>query len=94
MKNNQLTGMLLGLLFLSTLATVGLIYKYNSSVHKLQALQSEVVAANNARGLVQAILTDTVEYSKTHPDINRLLQPYNMGSKPMTPAAPVKPGNK
>ena len=92
MKNNQLTGMFLGLLFLSTLASVGLIYKYNSSFHKLQRLQPELIAANNARSLLQAILNDTLEYSKTHPDINRVLQPYNTGSKPAAPAAaPAKP---
>lgn len=87
MKNNQLTSMLLGLLLLSTLATIGLILKYNSSLHKLQRLQPELVAANNARSIVQAILNDTIEYSKTHPDINRLLQPYTAGAKPAAPAA-------
>ena len=90
MKNNQLAGMLLVLLFLSTLASAGLIYKYDSSLHKLQRLQPNLIAANNARNIVQAIMNDAIEYSKTHADMKALLQPY-LGRPPGPAAAPAKP---
>jgi hypothetical protein len=87
MKNNQLAGMLLGLLFLSSLASIGLIYKYDSSLHKLRRLQPEVMAANNARNILQLLLNDSIEYSKTHPEMKTVLQPYMGGGRPATTAA-------
>jgi hypothetical protein len=90
MKNNQLAGMLLGLLFLSTLACAALTLKYNSSIRKMQELQP----ALSGRNLIQALLAESVEYGKTHPDINGVLQPF-IGGKPQSnapaAAAPAKP---
>lgn len=88
MRNNQLGGILLGLFFLSTLATAGLTLKYNSNIRQLQQLQPILNSVNTGRNLMQALLTDTVEYSKTHPDINRVLQPY-ITSKPQTAPPPA-----
>lgn len=82
MKNNQLTSMLVVLLLLSTLASVGLTIKYNFAFHKVQRLQPELVAANNARNIVQALMNDSIEYSKTHPDLKPVLQPFIGGPKP------------
>ena len=91
MKNNQLATMFLGLLFLSTAFSSFLILRYNSALHRLQNLQPQLVAESNARSLIQAIMNDTIEYSKTHPDINKVLQPYTIGGKPAAPASAAAP---
>jgi len=90
MKNNQLTSMLVVLLLLSTLVSVGLIIKYNFAFHKLKRLQPELVSANNARNIIQALLNDSVEYSKAHPDLKPVLQPYISAPAHPGAAAPAK----
>jgi hypothetical protein len=74
MKNNQLTLILVILFFLTTLATVGLIVRYNISVHRLQAARAN---ANNAVILGKVftqLVAESAEYSKKNPAINPILQ--------------------
>ncbi len=91
MKNNQLTGMLAGLLLLSTLFSAAMIYKYNSSMRKWQRLQPQVGEVTKASSIMQAILNDTIEYSQNtkNPDMARLLQSLGNGTKPAA-KAPTK----
>jgi len=74
MKNNQLTLILVILFFLTTLATAGLILKYNSSVHKLQDAR---LRANNAVILGKVfsqLVGESAEYGKKNPSIDPILQ--------------------
>jgi hypothetical protein len=94
MKNNQLTGMLLGLVFLSTLASAGLMMDYNHTLHKIQDLQGQpgVAAANAAQTVMQSLLNDTIEYAKTtkNPEIARLVQGVTGGKSPLPASKPAK----
>ncbi len=77
--------MLVGLLFLSTLGSVWLIYKYNSSIHTLQHLEPRLQQIN----VMQSLLNETIKYNETakNPDMLRILQTLN------TPK-PAKPPTK
>ena len=90
MKNNQLTGMLLGLVFLSTLASAALMWKYNYAIHRIQSLQGEpaVAEASAAQTVMQQLLNETVEYAKSskNPDITRIVQGVTGGKA--LPSAP------
>jgi len=76
--------MLVILLLVSALASVYFTIRYNFAFHKLKRLEPELVTANNARNIIQSLLNESVEYSKTHPDIKPVLQPYI--AAPKTPA--------
>jgi hypothetical protein len=94
MKNNPMTGMLLGLVFLSTLASTVLIVQYNYSIHKIQSIQGqpELAAAGGAQNVVQALLNETIEYAKAtkNPDIIRIVQGATGGKALPTAAKPTK----
>ncbi len=94
MKNNQLTGMLLGLVFLSTLASAALMWKYNYTIHKIQSLQSrpEVAEASAAQNVMQSLLNETIEYAKNtkNPDITRMVQNVTGGKAFPAPVKPAK----
>jgi hypothetical protein len=85
MKNNQLTGMLVGLLLLSTLCSVGLIYKYNGSIRTLQHLEPRLQQVN----IMQSLLNDTIKYNEAtkNPDMLRILQT-------LSPPKAAKPATK
>ena len=93
MKNNQLTFMLAGMLFLSALASAWLVYSYNASLHKLQELQPNVASIGAARNILQSVVTEAIEYSKKDRSIDPILQTFNIkpGGKPAA-AAPTRPG--
>jgi type II secretory pathway component PulJ len=92
MKNNQLTAMLVGLLFLSTLGSIALIMKYNSSFRDGQRLDPALKEINEIQRITGLLANETVEYSKTtkNPDMARLLQSINTAK----PAAAAKPATK
>jgi len=94
MKNSPLTTILLGVLTLSALASVGLCWAYISNTRELRSLQNQAALINNNRAMINALAADTVEYSKTHPAIDPLLE--TMGLKPAkaAPAAASKPATK
>ena len=90
MKNNQLTAVLIALLFLSTAMTVRLIYKYNSAIHGLERLQAPLEKVAMTENLFNSLMNDTREYERTtrNPDMTRLLESFTqkstVASKPAT----------
>ena len=94
MKNSSLNTILLGVLTLSALASVLLCWAYISNARELRSLQSQAALISNKRAGINALAADTVEYSKTHPAIEPLLE--SMGLKPgkAAPAAAGKPATK
>ena len=94
MKNSPLTTILLGVLTLSALTSVVLCWLYISNTRELRALQTQATLINNNRTLINALASDTVEYSKTHPAIEPILE--SMGLKPgkSAPTATPKPATK
>ena len=93
MKNTPLTTILLGALTLSALASVVMCWLYISNTRELRTLQSQAAFINNNRAIITALANDTLEYSKTHPAIDPLLE--SVGFKPgkAAPAA-SKPATK
>jgi hypothetical protein len=93
MRNNAFTHLLVGLAALSIVATAGLAFYYVQTVRKLNLLQSEVANKNRNRALINALVNDTLEYSKRNPAIDPLLQSVNIKPKPGTAPmpAPAKP---
>jgi hypothetical protein len=98
MRNNQIAVVLAGLLLLSTLLTAWLTLYYTRSVQKAQKLQPRAVAVGTSRNLIQALITDTMEYSKKNHEIDPILQ--QVGLKPggkvaaPAPASASKPPTK
>jgi hypothetical protein len=74
MKNNQTALVLVGLLFLMSLGTALLLYRYNSSARELQDLSLKIQLANNTQSFMQQLLNQVVEYSKRDPAVLPLLQ--------------------
>lgn len=87
MKNNLLVGVFLGLFFLSTLITAVMMLKYNRSIQKLQSMQGSIMTMN----ALQSIFNEANEYSKTHPDMKAVLQPFAAAPRPAAPATTTHP---
>ena len=84
MKNTPLITILLGVLTLSALASVVLCWLYISNTRELRSLQAQAAQINSNRALINALATDAIEYSKTHQDIEHILE--SVGWKPAKPA--------
>jgi hypothetical protein len=84
MKNTPLTTILLGVLTLSALASIVLCWLYISNTRELRTLQAQAAQINGNRALINALVNDTVEYSKTHQAIEPILE--SVGLKPVKSA--------
>ena len=85
MKNSPLTTILLVLLVLSTLASMMLCWSYITNARELRNLQTQAGMVNNNRALVNALVNDTVAYSKKNPAIEPILE--SIGAKPQAGVA-------
>jgi hypothetical protein len=74
MKNNQLTFILLGVFFLTTLGTAVLSYKFNSSFRRLQAVQMKINILKNTELFLNQLIKESQDYSKKDPGITPILQ--------------------
>ena len=80
MKNNPLTTILLGVLTLSALASVVLCWLNISNTRELRSLQTQATLINNNKAFINALVSESMEYSKTHHDIDPILE--SVGLKP------------
>ena len=94
MKNNSLTTILLGVLTLSALTSVVLCWLYISKGRELRGLQNQASFINSNRALINALAADTLEYSKTHPAIDPMLESLGFKTGKSAPAATTKPATK
>ena len=95
MNKSPLVTVLLAVLAISALASVTLCYMYVTRSRDLRALQMSVAGIEGNRRLAQAVATDALEYSKTHPAIQPLLDAAGVKLvKPGTPAPAPAPTNK
>lgn len=88
MKNSPLVTILLGVLTISALASVVLCWLYISNTRELRQIQAQTAMINNQRAVINALVNDTLEYGKTHPAIQPVLE--SVGFK----AATNKPATK
>jgi hypothetical protein len=89
MKNNQLTFILLGVFFLTTLGTSVLSYKFTSSFRRLQAVQVKINILKNTELFLNQLIKDSDEYSKKDPGITPILQ--GIANPTPNPAAVLPP---
>ena len=97
MKSDPMISVLVGVLAVSALASLGLCYLYVQDSRELRALQGQasVITAVNAHQMaLRALLTDAVEYSRNHPDIDPLLQSLGIKQAKGAPASTNKPASK
>ena len=94
MKNTPLTTILLGVLTLSAIASIVLCWLYISNTRELRTLQAQAAQINNNRALINALAIDVVEYSKTHPAIDPILESFNMKPGKSAAATTNKPATK
>ena len=81
MKNSPLVNVLLVLTAVSAVLSVVLCWSYITSARQLRILQQAVAAANQNRAVLNALATEAVEYGKTNPAINPLLE--QLGARPL-----------
>lgn len=65
---------------ISALASLFLCWSVISSTRELRILQTQIAIANNTSARVNALASEALEYSKTNPAINPLLE--SIGAKP------------
>jgi hypothetical protein len=94
MKNDPLTGTLVGVLAVSVLASIFLFYSYVSKTREIRQSQVLLMNINGRRQAFQALLFDVGEYSKTHPAIDPLLEAANLKPKSGATMPAVKPASK
>jgi len=94
MKNSPLTTILLGVLTLSALASVVLCWLNIANTRDLRMLQSQVTLINNNRAMINALVNDSMEYGKTHHEIDAVLESVGLKPGKSAPLAVSKPANK
>ncbi len=85
MKNSPLTTILLVVAAIAAIASLGLSYLYIKNGRELREAQAKVAQINNSRMLINALVGETVEYSKKNPAIDPILE--SAGIKPKAGAA-------
>lgn len=95
MKNNQLIGILLGILFITTGVAGWLCMKYTSTVRARRQIAPQLVFVHNEESVINALAADAVEYSKRNPAIDPILKAFNLAPGGNAPAAAgTKPGTR
>ena len=78
MKNNFFLTVIAGLLLLSTLASIGLMWSYTSSLRYLEnpLTQRKMEEIKTASSFMNGVLSDTAAYNQTKrdPELARILQ--------------------
>ncbi len=80
MKNNPLITILLSLLTISALLSLVFCWLWMSNVREHRELARQMAVMNNNRNVINALASETVEYSKKHKEIEPLLE--SVGLKP------------
>lgn len=96
MKNDPLTGTLVGVLAVSALASILIFYFYVGKSREMRQNTMQLQMIGNRRQAINALIADVMEYRKTHPAIDPVLEQAGLIPKPGAPAAgaPVKPAAK
>ena len=88
MRNNSFTALLVGLLFISAAAVAVQVLRLSFATRDLRRLQPRIVEINANLNLAQALLNETLEYSKRNPAIDPLLQSLNLKTNSAAGASP------
>jgi hypothetical protein len=94
MKNSPLMTILLGVLTVSALASVVMCWLNISNTRELRALQTQVTLINNNQAMINALVNESVEYSKTHHEIEPVLESIGLKLNKTASAPASKPATK
>jgi len=94
MKSNLLCTVTLGVFLVCALYTVWLSVRYYFSVRELQQLQYQYVAVEQTRNALQSLANEALEYSRTNPSIDPILQQFDLKPKPGATNAPAQGSQK
>lgn len=89
MNRDPITVLLAAALLVSVTATAGLCYWYLQCVREHQQAQEEVARINRNKALIQALATESLEYSRKNPALTPILQSLGIRSRGDTNAAPA-----
>jgi|GEM_PF-6256307 len=81
-RNNPLGSILVCVLFLLALASCWIAVVYHFSTKEAYELMVRNKGAVQTRAEMQKLVNDTLEYSRTHPDIHPLLRQFNLQPRP------------
>lgn len=93
MNKNPFAAILVGLLFVSAALSTVFALTYAFSSRDLRRVQPQAMGINNHMNLVQALLNETLEYSKRNPAIDPVLFSLNLKTNPAAATDP-KPAAK
>ena len=94
MKNDPLTGTLVGVLAVSVLLSGYYFYSYVKNTREIRQSQIVLMNINARRQAMNALVMDVMEYSKTHPAIDPLLEASNLKPKSGAAAPATTPAVK
>ena len=86
MNKSPLTAVLMVVLAISALVSLYLCYECVTNASELSVLQNQAAVVNNSRAIMSAVATEALEYSKTHPAIDPILET----AKIKAPSHPTK----
>jgi len=92
MKNNAFTAVLTGVLVVAAFAAALLVARVFFGTRQLRDLQPMLMEVNNRLNFAQALLNDTLEYSRRNPAIDSLLVSLNFKTNSAAPARPKPDG--
>ena len=92
MKSENVSPVLVLLLFIAALAAVWLSVRWFFSMREMQQLQAQQVYVNNTRAAAQALANDVIRYADRNPAMEPLLTEFNL--RPATNQPPSKPAGK
>jgi hypothetical protein len=94
MKSNQLLAALTGVFVLCSAVTFYKAWSYHASLHRLGETEGQAAYLKSVRGpMLQALLSDTTEYSKKDAAVLPILQALTNGMSKRIVTMP-KPGTK
>jgi hypothetical protein len=94
MKNDPLTGTLVGVLAVSVLLSMFYFYSFVNKTREIRQSQGVLLGIQQRRQIFQALIMDVGEYSQTHPAIDPLLEAAGLKLKSGATAPATKPANK
>lgn len=92
MKSNPVTSLLMAVLFVNAVFTALMTFNYVRSMRAMQTLQVQRGVMTRELNIFNALVNDTLEYSKRNPAVEPVLQ--SLGLKPNQKTAPAQPTGK
>ena len=94
MNKSPLTTILLAVLFISTVASIGLCYLCTRNAMRLVELQTQVAFAQTRSAFIAALAKDVVDYSAKNPAIDPILEAAGVKPSKTPQATTAKPAGK